>query len=86
MPLPGRGGVANLHPMPIYEYRCDRCDAAFEDLVFSDTVVACPGCRAQTVSRRLSVPAPPGHAAAAEPCGGPNPGGGCCGGGACQLN
>lgn len=70
--------------MPIYEYRCDRCGHAFEELVFEDTRVSCPGCRADAVTRRLSIPAPPAHARATPACEAGLPPGGCCGGGACQ--
>lgn len=44
--------------MPIYEYRCDACGTAFEELVFGETKVACPRCRTPKVTRQLSVPAP----------------------------
>jgi putative FmdB family regulatory protein len=75
----------NLKPMPIYEYRCDRCGTGFEELVFSDTRVVCPSCRAESVTRRPSVPAPARAAqpAAAPACDMGRPAPGCCGGGAC---
>ena len=68
--------------MPIYEYRCPECQTDFEKLVDSRTVVACPACQSQKVTRRLSlfragVPAKVGAAAPA----GAMSGGGCCGGG-----
>lgn len=77
--------------MPIYEYRCDDCGRRFEELVFSETRVVCPGCRTESVTRQLSVPAPPAHARAtatsAPACeAGLPPGGGCCGGGACHQH
>lgn len=30
--------------MPIYEYRCDKCEDDFEVLVFGNDEVACPRC------------------------------------------
>jgi putative FmdB family regulatory protein len=74
--------------MPIYEYRCTACGAEFEELVRSDTKVACPECRTTRVAKQLSVPAraPSGAAAAmADSCIDP-PAGGCCGGGACHQH
>lgn len=76
--------------MPIFEYRCDQCGQAFEELVFSSTKVACPKCQGARVTRQLSVPARPAAAsrAAAPACeaGVPMGGGGCCGGGACHQH
>jgi putative FmdB family regulatory protein len=42
--------------MPIYEYRCETCDACFEKLVFSgdDEPVCCPECGSEKVQRQLS--------------------------------
>lgn len=73
--------------MPIYEYRCDRCGAAFEELVFADTRVVCPRCADETVTRQLSLPARPVTAATAAPaCDQGLPPSGCCGGGACHQH
>ncbi|MBM4185704.1 MAG: zinc ribbon domain-containing protein [Gemmatimonadetes bacterium] len=73
--------------MPIFEYRCDRCGTAFEELVFSSTKVACPKCRAASVTKQLSVPARPVAAGASAPmCEGGMPSAGCCGGGACHQH
>jgi len=73
--------------MPIYEYRCDRCGQAFEELVMSDTKVACPSCRAAAVTKQLSVPARPvaAKAAAAPSCEAGLPASSCCGG-ACHQH
>ncbi len=49
--------------MPIYEYHCPHCDAQFEKLVRSDTVVACPQCGATDVTKCVSMPTPPGQSA-----------------------
>ncbi|HXG03397.1 MAG TPA: zinc ribbon domain-containing protein [Candidatus Binatia bacterium] len=66
--------------MPIYEYRCAACGHDFERYVPSGTTtVACPTCRSEDVTRKLSVVAfktGGGLAGAASPSGG-----GCCGGG-----
>lgn len=69
--------------MPIYTYRCTACDAEFDQLVRSETKVACPGCRGRKLERLMSLPARP--VGAAKPADysrlGPPAGGGCCGGG-----
>ncbi len=42
--------------MPIFEYRCRRCGAEFEQLVFSaEGTVACPRCSGAQVDKLLSV-------------------------------
>lgn len=43
--------------MPIFEYRCQACGHDFELLVLKGTVPACPQCRAETLERRVSLPA-----------------------------
>ncbi len=43
--------------MPLYEFRCDRCDQRFEELCENTEAsngVRCPGCRSRRVSRLLS--------------------------------
>jgi putative FmdB family regulatory protein len=69
--------------MPIYDYSCQSCGTAFEELVRSDTRVRCPSCEGAKVERRLSIPAPPvtarAAASSAPVCESPPPGG-CCGG------
>ncbi len=41
--------------MPMYEYRCNKCDKKFEDLVLSrDARVECPKCAATDVDRLMS--------------------------------
>lgn len=66
--------------MPIYEYRCEECDQAFEKLVraFRETAT-CPGCGSDKVERRFSTFAMSGASG-----GSPSSGGGCgCGRGGC---
>jgi putative FmdB family regulatory protein len=41
--------------MPIFEYACRECGTAFETLVRSDTVAACPHCRSTQLDKQLSV-------------------------------
>jgi putative FmdB family regulatory protein len=41
--------------MPIYEYRCRACGAAFERLVRTGDVPACPGCAATDLERLVSL-------------------------------
>lgn len=73
--------------MPIYEYKCPKCDATFEELVRSTGAgdqVACPNCGHREVVRQPSVFT--AHAAQARrwpPAGGC---GSCCGpDGSCPL-
>jgi putative FmdB family regulatory protein len=42
--------------MPIYEYRCDRCEERFEEFLSSSTAVAppCPACGCAEVTRVYS--------------------------------
>lgn len=79
--------------MPIYEYRCDPCDHAFEALIRTPSDAArCPRCGSAEVAKQFSVPAAAqtgaGARAASLPiasrggaCGAPM----CCGGG-CSLD
>ena len=42
--------------MPVYEYRCAKCDREFEVLVRSGRErIACPKCRSKKVKKRYSV-------------------------------
>ena len=66
--------------MPIYEYRCEECDQAFEKLVraFRDETT-CPDCGSAKVERLLSTFAMSGGSV-----GSPSKGGGCgCGRSGC---
>ena len=71
--------------MPIYTYRCAACGAEFEQLVRSETRVACPGCQGRKLDRLMSLTARPASAGKAPAANlgrlGPPAGGGCCGGG-----
>lgn len=42
--------------MPIYEYKCQKCDRCFEKLVFQgdQEEVACPDCGEKKVNRLMS--------------------------------
>ena len=43
--------------MPIYEYRCERCEERFEQLVYlrsDQPPVTCPLCGAQEVRKQIS--------------------------------
>ena len=45
--------------MPIYEYKCNDCGAAFEKLVLRpDAKVVCEKCSGSSIERQLSVFAP----------------------------
>jgi putative FmdB family regulatory protein len=69
--------------MPIYTYRCNACHAEFDQLVRSETKVACPECKGRKLERLMSLTARP--TSSGKPADlnrlGPPPGGGCCGGG-----
>ena len=42
--------------MPIFEYTCNQCGKAFEELVFgSAQEITCPACKATDVTKQLSV-------------------------------
>ncbi len=46
--------------MPIYEYACAACDAAFETLILrksDEAEVECPTCGSRRVKRQMSRPA-----------------------------
>jgi putative FmdB family regulatory protein len=44
--------------VPIYDFRCDACGAAFEELVKADELPPCPSCGAPGPRRLLSQVAP----------------------------
>lgn len=72
-----------FRPMPIFDYQCTACETRFEQLVRSDTKVACPSCGAAKVTKLLSVPARAGGGGKPTDFSslGPPKSGGCCGGG-----
>ncbi|MES1999923.1 MAG: zinc ribbon domain-containing protein [Pseudomonadota bacterium] len=49
--------------MPIYDYRCNDCNKAFELLVRSTTILACPKCGSLQLEKQVSLPAAPGKTA-----------------------
>jgi len=74
--------------MPIYEYRCEPCDHAFETLVRSQADVPhCPECGGIDLAKQFSVPGAPqvGGRGSALPVGNAPPAGsfGGCGAGGC---
>jgi len=49
--------VKRKFKMPIYEYKCNKCDTIFEELVFGSQTkeeVKCPLCNSSDVSRKTS--------------------------------
>jgi putative FmdB family regulatory protein len=76
--------------MPIYEYACRSCGAAFEALVYGDERPACPSCAGKDLEKRFSAFAVGGAASGGSPrrdlpgpcgsCGDPR------GPGACGMN
>jgi putative FmdB family regulatory protein len=45
--------------MPMYEFICERCQHAFETLVFGGEQAECPQCKSQQLQRQLSLPGRP---------------------------
>lgn len=43
--------------MPIYEYKCQKCDSQFEVLVRTPEDAACPECQSRKLNKLFSVPA-----------------------------
>ncbi|HEY6931232.1 MAG TPA: zinc ribbon domain-containing protein, partial [Thermoanaerobaculia bacterium] len=41
--------------MPLFEYRCNRCDERFELFVVADARARCPRCESADVRKLLSV-------------------------------
>ncbi len=72
--------------MPIYAFRCSKCEHEFEELVTRmDDTAPCPACGSKKVDRGITTPAD--HRG--ESCKGDTPPcatGGTCGGGACPFN
>ncbi|HVX64145.1 MAG TPA: zinc ribbon domain-containing protein [Pirellulales bacterium] len=74
--------------MPLYEYQCEACGAAFELLVRGDERPVCPECGGRRLEKQFSVPAAPAASGASLPmangpwggCGKPGCGPGGCGG------
>ncbi|MHC4872017.1 MAG: FmdB family zinc ribbon protein [Planctomycetota bacterium] len=72
--------------MPIYEFKCSKCNAFFEELVNSDTKVECPECKSKKIEKQFSTFATSDSDNSAQPeCfhGGCNPGR--CGSGRCGI-
>jgi putative FmdB family regulatory protein len=64
--------------MPLYAYRCAKCEHEFEELVLNGEKVECPECNSARVEPMLNVPAAPKTQAAlpmncgeGPPCGAP---------------
>jgi putative FmdB family regulatory protein len=49
--------------MPIHDYRCGACGAAFELLVLGSRVPLCKACGSAEVERQVSLTAAPGKSA-----------------------
>jgi putative FmdB family regulatory protein len=49
--------------MPLFDYRCRRCNSTFELLVRSSGVPTCPACGTAELEKLVSRPAPPGKSA-----------------------
>jgi len=49
--------------MPIYDYHCNDCNKAFELLVKSTTILACPECGSLQLEKQVSLPAAPSKTA-----------------------
>jgi putative FmdB family regulatory protein len=78
--------------MPIYEYRCKKCEKEFETLVLGRERPECPSCQSQSLERLLSTFAVSAGKSSARPSfgnGGPSACGTCGdprGPGACSMD
>jgi putative FmdB family regulatory protein len=76
--------------MPIYDYRCDACGKTYDVFhkvreVIDDVV--CPSCESKEHTRLLSAPnVSMGGSSSTDFAPSCSTGGGCCGGGACEMN
>lgn len=41
--------------MPLFEFKCNGCDAQFESLVRAGDTPACPSCKSQNLERLISL-------------------------------
>ncbi|KKN08361.1 hypothetical protein LCGC14_1057480 [marine sediment metagenome] len=41
--------------MPIYEYKCEKCDTNFEELQTKNEKVVCPGCGGTSLKKMFSL-------------------------------
>ena len=41
--------------MPIYEYKCTKCEEDFEKLVFGSRKVTCPKCNSSEIKKKMSI-------------------------------
>ena len=48
--------MVRMDPMPIFEYRCQDCDRAFEAFVTAARAAECPACRGANLVKQLSSP------------------------------
>jgi putative FmdB family regulatory protein len=42
--------------MPLYRYECQKCEHAFEELVFDGEEVVCPKCESKKLQRQQTMP------------------------------
>jgi putative FmdB family regulatory protein len=68
--------------MPIYEYKCEKCDTNFEILQTKNEKVVCPGCGGTSLKKMFSVFAKGSSPEGSVPTSAP---GGCCPG-TCGMN
>jgi putative FmdB family regulatory protein len=40
--------------MPLFEYRCENCDATFEEIVRADSTPRCPECDSTALRKLIS--------------------------------
>ncbi len=71
----------------MYEYRCHKCNALFEEIASADETVSCPSCGSRDTERLLSACACHTGSGSAEGASSSCSGGGCsgCSGGHCST-
>ena len=71
--------------MPLYEFRCNKCNQDFEDLIPADARAKCPHCGSADTEKLMSVCVRSGRGGADAYAGDYSGGGGCgsCSGGNC---
>ncbi len=71
--------------MPLYEYKCAKCDKNFEILQRSNEKIVCPNCGGKSLEKQFSVFASNSSSESASSGSGMPPSSGSCGTGCCGM-